>query len=57
MEIGNYDIARLSSDMVKQIQHLENQLKAESGEEITLIAYAKEHGRSRLGECRPGLDD
>jgi hypothetical protein len=37
-----YAFAHLSEDAVHQLQQLESRLRAEMGEEITLIAYAKD---------------
>jgi hypothetical protein len=51
-EFAEFDKQDNALDRIKQ---LEQQLSAEAGQEITLIAYSKDE-RNNPSDCRPGLD-
>ena len=52
----NYEFAHLSKQHIDQIQQLEQNLIQQTGEEITLIAYAPDEYPT-VSDCRPTLDE
>ncbi|MCI3922759.1 hypothetical protein MO973_21250 [Paenibacillus sp. TRM 82003] len=50
-----YAFAELPERAVRELKQLEDRLLNELGEEITLIAYAKDHDSNESTACRADL--
>lgn len=57
MGIREYDFADLDQRQIDQIRQLEQALQDQTGEPITLIAFAPEDEQHETTGCRALLDD
>jgi uncharacterized protein YeaO (DUF488 family) len=51
----NYAFAELSEQAIHELKQLESRLQQELGEDITLIAYAKDEAERDTTACRADL--
>jgi hypothetical protein len=57
MGMRNYEFAHLSKEQIDQIQQLEQTLMQQTGDTITLIAFAPDDDIEPASECRAALDE
>lgn len=55
----NYEFADLNDrpGLLRSVQQLEEAMKRELGQEVTIIAYTSPHSASHETECRAGLTE